>query len=106
MKIAIPCKEDAIETSVDDRFGRARCFYIYDIASRSGYFIDNPHKDDNQGVGTKVVELLAQEGIGSVYANEVGGKAQPLLNTLHIEIHIVEKDTPVKQITDMLNQKK
>lgn len=98
MKIAVSSSKNDIKSQVDERFGRCNYFYIYDTDTHSGEFVENDLSSGNQGVGTKVVEFLANKSVSKIFAVEVGGKAKDMLDKLKIEISIVEKDSIIENI--------
>ncbi len=94
--IAVPAKTNTSDALVDERFGRASFFAICKDETLS--FIDNPHHNDGSGVGTKVVELLATNGVNMIIAPEIGPKAMQLIEKLNIDYQKLEqKEITVKQ---------
>lgn len=102
MKIAISCEQNNLNSPIDERFGRCAFFYIHDTSTQKGEFFENPYINDNQGVGGKVVEFLASKNVNEVYVVEVGGKAQPVLNSLNIKVHITPKEKTVESIINQI----
>jgi len=103
MKISISCSVQDTNSVIDDRFGRCNYFYIYDTASKKGEFFENSHKDGGHGVGTKIVEFLANKSVNEICAVEVGEKAKDLLQKLKIKINIVNKNIIVNDIINQYN---
>lgn len=92
MIIAIPAKEKNINSVVDERFGRAAYFVLYNINTNKSEIIDNIHKAGQSGVGTKVVEMLAEKGVKTVYAKEFGPKAKRMLEQMQIEMFDIKEE--------------
>ncbi len=103
MKIAIASEKKEINSKIDERFGRCNFFYIYDTETKKGDFYENSHKDGNQGVGTKIVEYLANQSVSEIFATEIGDKASEMLDKLNIKKNIVDKDNLIINIISKLN---
>lgn len=103
MKIAVASNKNDVNSLVDERFGRCTYFYIYDTETKQGEFFENELRENQQGVGTKVVEFLANKEVKKIFAVEVGQKAKDMLNKLQIDFQIIDKDNIVKNIIDMSN---
>lgn len=104
MITAITAKDNKKEAQLDERFGRCPYFAIYDHSTASTEFIENPYKDDQGGVGTRVVELLANKEVTQVVASEFGPKAKGLLEQLKIQLIVPnELNQTVNKIIQKLN---
>ena len=98
MKIAIASAEKDINSKIDERFGRCNFFYIYDTDTKKGVFFENPYKEGNQGVGTKIVEFLASHTVKEIFAVEVGEKAKNMLDKLNMKSKILDKNSILADI--------
>ena len=87
MKIAIPVKENSIETPVDDRFARAAFIAIYDTVLGSYAFHKNTVSDAH-GAGPKMAEFLAEQGVDTLIAPSVGKNAFTALEQAGIKIFL------------------
>jgi len=105
MKIAIASQKQDISSNVDERFGRCNYFYIYDTETKNGEFFENPYKEGNQGVGTKIVEFLANKSVNEIFAVEVGDKAKTMLDKLNIKTNILNKNNVLEDIISSLTNK-
>ncbi len=104
MITAITAKEKDAKAPLDERFGRCPYFAIYDHQSGNTEFIDNPYKDDQGGVGTRVVELLANKEVTHIVATEFGPKAQSLLEKLKIQMIVPnDQNQTVESIISNMN---
>lgn len=106
MKIAIACSSKDINSKIDERFGRCNFFYIYDTETQTGEFFENPYKEGNHGVGTKIVEFLANKSVNEIYAVEVGEKATEMLSKLNMKTNIMNKDNTIESIISKLTTTK
>ncbi len=91
MITAITAKKNEKSANLDDRFGRCPFFAIYNHSNNEIEFIENPYKNEQGGVGTRVVELLANKDVTQVVAAEFGPKASGLLEKLKIQMIVPDK---------------
>ncbi|MCK5076376.1 MAG: NifB/NifX family molybdenum-iron cluster-binding protein [Calditrichia bacterium] len=73
-KIGISAKENNWESPIDDRFGRAQFFLVFDEESEKEEWIENTIGGAH-GVGPKVTQMLAQKGVNIVIAPQLGQNA-------------------------------
>jgi len=106
MIIFIPSSGNTADSLVSERFARCEWFYLFNTETGQEEFIQNTLKDLQEGVGPQVVEFLASRKVNSVYAPEVGPKAENLLNRLNIKITIVKSQKTINQLITMFNHKK
>ena len=105
MIIAIPSLGNTTDSVVSERFARCAWFYLYNTETGNEEFIQNTVKDLPEGVGPQAVELLALNKVNSVYAVEVGPKAENLLKKLDIRIVHVDSQLSINQLKTMFNHK-
>jgi len=104
MITAITAKDKNTTAHLDERFGRCPYFAIYDHNTGNTEFIENPYRDDQGGVGTRVVELLANKEVTQVVATEFGPKAQALLEQLKIQMIVpADQSQTVEHIINNMN---
>jgi len=103
MKIAIASDKKDINSKIDERFGRCNFFYIYETETKKGDFFENSFKDENQGVGAKIVEFLANKSVNEIFVAEVGEKAATMLSKLNIKTNIILKNNLVADIINKFN---
>lgn len=92
MILAIAASGNSIDAKLDTRFGRSPYFAIYNNTTNQTLFIENKFKDENGGVGPKVVGKLAELNVQKIVATEFGPKAKDILEVLKIQM-IVLSDT-------------
>ncbi|PLX19848.1 MAG: hypothetical protein C0599_10125 [Salinivirgaceae bacterium] len=95
MITAITSNANTKAAQVDEKFGRCAYFALHNHATGETEFIDNPHKNNKGGVGSSVVEMLANREVTQIVAIEFGPKAKNLLEKLSIQMIVPEN----KQIT-------
>jgi predicted Fe-Mo cluster-binding NifX family protein len=89
MKIAISASEPNAASGVDQRFGRACGFMIYDSDSSSWLYVENaPNLKAVQGAGIQAAEMLANNGVNVVLTGHCGPKAFRVLTAASIEIYV------------------
>lgn len=96
-KICFTAKGSRIQDEVDPRFGRAAYFLIYDPQSKSIESIENPNKDQLQGVGIKSAQFLANNQVGTLFTGRIGPKAEAVLQSSNIHA-ITGMSGPIKDV--------
>ncbi len=86
MKIAVTSTGTSIDSTVDERFGRARYIIIYDTDTKSFETIDN-EKNINmaQGAGIQTAGNVAEKKVELVLTGRVGPKASDTLKRAGIK---------------------
>ena len=89
MKIAVACSGKTLESPVDNRFGRAAGFIVYDTDNDTFTVTDNSHNlNAAQGAGTQAAQNVANTGAGAVIAPNYGPKAFQVLKAVGIKAYI------------------
>ncbi|MCP5102884.1 MAG: dinitrogenase iron-molybdenum cofactor biosynthesis protein [bacterium] len=98
MKIAIAVENNAgSESKLDQRFGRAAYFLVYDSEEKKILsVVENKFKDLGHGVGIKVGTLLVEEGCSAVIGPQTGPKLVEILKKACVKI-ITEDTGTVKE---------
>lgn len=87
MKIAISCTEKSVHASVDPRFGRAACFYIYDSDTGEYDFIDNQQSlNSPSGAGVQAAQIVVNAGVDVLLTGHCGPKAFRAVRAARIKI--------------------
>ena len=87
MKIAISARGPNSYSDVDERFGRAYWFLIYDDEDGSWMPIDNSaNREKAKGAGSSTAEMLKEFGVEQVLTGETGPKAYRVLSQAGINI--------------------
>ena len=94
MKVAITSQGNTHESTLDSRFGRCSFFAIYDSETQATEFIENPHKESNEGAGPAAAQFVITKGVQKIVSGEFGGKAKSVLEALNIQM-IEIKDTEI-----------
>ena len=89
MKIAVPATGPEAIAAVDDRFGRAGFFVVYDTdTSAWENLVNSAGPQSAQGAGIQSAELLVRHGIGAVVTPHCGPKAFCVLRAAGIAVHL------------------
>jgi len=88
MKVAVTSLGEALESPVDQRFGRARFFILYDTESKQWSAHDNEQNlHAAQGAGIQAAQLIAGLGAELVVTGHCGPKAFTTLTAAGIEVY-------------------
>lgn len=94
MKIAISCAGKDLNSIVDQRFGRAPQFIVYDLDDDSFRVVaNNQNLQAAQGAGIQSARTVAGTGVQAVITGNVGPKAFQALNAAKIQIYLAKGGT-------------
>ncbi len=79
MRIAVPVSAPSKEALMDDKFGRAQWFLIYDSDSGQYEVVENPGFEASSGAGPAAVQTLRNHSVDVLLASNIGPKARDLL---------------------------
>jgi predicted Fe-Mo cluster-binding NifX family protein len=87
MKIAITSGGPTLDSPVDQRFGRAARFILFDTATRGHTTVDNVQAlDSAQGAGIQAAEAVARAGAECIITGHCGPKAFRVLSAAGIRV--------------------
>lgn len=75
MKIILTAKGKESTSPIDERFGRAEYFVLYDNETKSYSVINNPGQHENSGAGVKASQIVIDAGADVVITGSLGPKA-------------------------------
>jgi predicted Fe-Mo cluster-binding NifX family protein len=105
MKVIITSTGDNINSTFDQRFGRAGWFCVYDNETKTSNFIENSFKEASGGAGTKTSEMAAELGANQVISGHFGPKAKDLLERLNIQMIVMnEAELKVEDVIKKLEK--
>lgn len=88
MKIAFASTGDGWNEKMDDRFGRAKGFFIYDTENETTKYLDNSNNNDmSHGAGTSAAKSIVDEGVKILVSAKVGPKAAEVLKVASVKIY-------------------
>lgn len=94
MKVAISAQGATLDSPMDPRFGRARCFLLVDSESLAFCAHDNAvNLNAVQGAGIQAAQAVARLGSEAVITGHVGPKALATLEAAGIPVYLVASGT-------------
>jgi predicted Fe-Mo cluster-binding NifX family protein len=88
MKIAITTSGKDLDAPVDPRFGRARCFIIYDTESGDWSLLDNAQNlQAAQGAGIQAAATVVRAGVEAVLTGNCGPRAFATLSAGKVKVY-------------------
>ena len=104
MRIAIPTRgNQKLNNKIADTFSRAPFFTIVIIQNnkiKSINVIQNPGQLVDKGAGPLAAKLLKDNEVDMLFTRDMGPGAKNILETLNIEINLVEKEKTVKDVVE------
>lgn len=89
MKIAVTASVNDRGSPLDERFGRAGGFIIFNTVTGTHYYVDNrQNMDSAQGAGIQSAKTLMDTGATVLITGNVGPKAHAALIAAGIEIFL------------------
>lgn len=106
MKIAITSTGKDVQSPIDERFGRAKGFIVYDSVSGAAEYIDNAQSlDAPQGAGIQAAKAVINAGASALITGNVGPKAYAALSAAHVDMYTGASDTVAQAIQDFQSGK-
>jgi predicted Fe-Mo cluster-binding NifX family protein len=103
MKIIVTARGDGLEAEVDERFGRAARFVLYDTETRSVQDIDNRQSlNASQGAGIQAAETVSRLGAECLLTGHCGPKAFRTLAAAGIRVYTGAAGTVAQTIDSYL----
>jgi predicted Fe-Mo cluster-binding NifX family protein len=107
MKIAIAVVGDTLNSIVNERFGRAEKFIIYETRSKSYEVLENSEsKSLQQGAGTETAEMIIRNNVNVLLASNVGPKAIKVLELANIKVFSIPDSITAQNALDLYNEGK
>lgn len=97
MILCIPSVGPGSGDLIDDRFGRAPYFIIYDTESERIIAHRNDSASGMGGVGLKAAQFLISQGVDAVVTGRVGGNALEALKAGAIKVFLYEEKGTVRE---------
>ncbi len=88
MKIAMPVKNDnGMDAFINEQFGRAPMFAIYDTETNSLEFIDNnASASAAHGAGINTAQMLISKGVTVAVGAHIGPKSSEILRSAGVKL--------------------
>jgi predicted Fe-Mo cluster-binding NifX family protein len=103
MKVAICAKNDlGLSSEVDDRFGRAEFYVIFDTEKAETIVLENSAKNEAAGAGGKAVSLLHKQGVDTLVVPELGPKALKAANAFELTAYQIDDSKTAQEVLNAL----
>jgi len=100
MKLAVTSAEEGIESSVDLRFGRAKCFVVVDLETHETTMAGNTvNLNAAQGAGIQAAKAVIDLGAKALITGHVGPKAFSALQAGGVAIYPVSGGTVAQAVS-------
>jgi len=94
MKIAVTAQGDSLDSEIDERFGRAEKFILYDTQTDGFECVDNAQGlNAAQGAGIQAAETVARLGAECVVTGHCGPKAFRTLKAAGLKVYTGARGT-------------
>ncbi|HRS90441.1 MAG TPA: NifB/NifX family molybdenum-iron cluster-binding protein [Candidatus Marinimicrobia bacterium] len=101
MKIAFTTSGNDLNAPLDNRFGRAAKFLIYDLATDTFEIIDNQQNlNAAQGAGIQSAETVVRSGAKALVTAHCGPKAFRVLQSAAVKIYTTSAATVAAALAD------
>ncbi len=98
---AFPIRQKKQELKLNERFGRARFFYLTD--GQNGRIVENPYLNETRGVGIRVAQWLVNQGVKNVFVKNIGINALCVLGQGQVKVFKAKVEN-VKENLRLFNQ--
>lgn len=106
MKVAVTCAGKDIDSPLDNRFGRASNFIIFDLEDGSFTVLDNEQNlNAAQGAGVQSAQKIAGSGAAALITGHTGPKAFAVLKSAGIAVYHSSASTVREALDDFKNGK-
>ncbi|MEJ5363307.1 MAG: NifB/NifX family molybdenum-iron cluster-binding protein [Spirochaetota bacterium] len=106
MKIAIPTRQNSLDSEIDERFGRAKGFIVYDSDTGTYEWVDNKQSvQSTQGAGIQSAKNVIDSGAEILIAGNVGPKAYSILRASGVDVYICDVMKASQAISEFKNGK-
>ncbi len=105
MKVLVTALGDNMNASVDERFGRAEYFIIYDTDTKNFEAVKNPFLNDQGGVGVSTAKFTVEKGVEAVISGSYGPNALEILRASSIKLYKAQNGTVQENIDKLLEGK-
>lgn len=93
MKIAIPVNQNNAEANVNNSFGRAPYFYVYNLETKTGEYIDNAGAVSTGGAGIKAAQSVVDSGAKVILTPRCGKNSGDILVAADIKLYQTKNDS-------------
>lgn len=106
MKIAIAVEQKDLTKNINQTFGRAPYFLIYNSEDKASKFVENEAMNAAGGAGIKTSQFLVDQGIDTVICFRLGENAVKVLSSANINLYSAVADKSVEENINLLLENK
>ena len=85
MRILLTAKGNTPDSQIDERFGRAEYFMIYDDQKDEYEAVENSGKFENSGAGVRASQFVIDQKVDGLITGALGPKAYMIINDVGIK---------------------
>lgn len=86
MRIAVSSMGENLDSMVDERFGRAKTFIVFDTETDEYEVLNNEAYMLSGGAGTKTAQAIIDKGVGAVISGNIGPNAMDVMKRAGIRV--------------------
>ncbi len=105
MKVMLTARGESLDSPVDERFGRAEVFIIYDSETGEFEAVRNPFLNSQGGVGISAAKFAVEKGVDALVSGSFGPNALEVLRASSIKLFKAEEGTVKENIEKLLQGK-
>ncbi len=105
MKIMITARGDSLDSPVDERFGRAEVFLIYDSDAKQVEAVKNPFLNNQGGVGISAAKFAVEKGVDALVSGSFGPNALEILRASSIKLYKAQNGNVQENVDKLLSGK-
>jgi predicted Fe-Mo cluster-binding NifX family protein len=103
MKIVFTTSGQDWEAKLEERFGRASGFLVYDEEGNTLNWKSNEeNKDAAHGAGIQAAQKVVQTGAEAIVTGNLGPKASSTIKSANIKAYAGQKDKTIQENYDLL----
>ncbi len=102
MKIAIATEQENLNSQINQTFGRAPLFLIYNTEDKTSTFIKNEAMNAAGGAGIKASQFLVDQDIDSVICFRLGENAVKVLSGANINLYSAQANKSIQENIELL----
>jgi len=102
MRIGLAIEERDLEKQINQTFGRAPFFVIYDSETKEVVFYDNEAKNASGGAGIKAAQFFVDENVDALIAFRLGENAVKVLTSAKIKLFAPRENISAKANIQLL----
>ena len=101
MKIAVTATDGNPQSAMDPRFGRSKCFMVFDDTSGEWITVDNvQNREAAQGAGIQAAAAIVNAGCEVLISGHCGPKAYKVLSKAGVAVYRIPAGSTVAAAVD------